>query len=121
MVVAVLPWIVGSCVGSGRDSSGADTAGVVPAHPTYSVEVRPILDEWCVSCHGETPVDDAPDYFRLDVYATTGEVRGAAAMAEFIAITATSSAGSMPPRGGASPSDVERATLLAWVDDAAPE
>lgn len=121
MAYSCLFLVVVGCAVERMEVADSDALETVPEHPTYSKNTKEILDTWCVSCHGEEPTGDSPDTFRLDVYANEGDVRGAYAMAEMIAITATSSAGSMPPSGGAKPTDLERATLLAWVDDGAPE
>jgi hypothetical protein len=49
----------------------------VPAHPTFELDVKPLLADHCLLCHGYPATRGAPTSFRLDVYATSGGVQGA--------------------------------------------
>jgi cytochrome c553 len=84
----------------------------------YDPEVKSILDEYCVACHVSPPNEGAPEYFRLDRYATEDDIAGAYDQAA--RIVARTSAGTMP-QGGPALSDEDVATLTAWYDDGAPE
>jgi len=53
----------------------ADIASV-PDYPTYAKDVRPLLYDHCLLCHGSSPIRGAPSYFRLDVYDDTDGVFG---------------------------------------------
>jgi hypothetical protein len=49
----------------------------VPAHPTFELDVKPLLADHCLLCHGYPATRGAPTNFRLDVYAATNGVQGA--------------------------------------------
>jgi mono/diheme cytochrome c family protein len=98
----------------------AGCAPATPEAPTWLADVRPILAANCVRCHGVPAQGGAPSTFRLDVYddapgAAPGlVVRGAAAMAPFVAARA-SELEDMPPRG-TELSGRQKDILAAWVD-----
>ncbi len=89
----------------------------VPAAPTWSADVRPILLANCVRCHGEEPSGGAPTAFRLDRYEDS-DARGARTMARYLAHRA-GDLGQMPPNGPAL-SDRQRDILKKWWAAKAP-
>ena len=106
--------LLGSChYGVGDISS-------VPDNPTYSRDVRPLLGNHCLVCHGSSPSRGAPSYFRLDVYDDGGSTVGAKTMAGVILAVVKS--GEMPPAAkdgdGVGPNGLE--LLQRWVDQGAP-
>jgi hypothetical protein len=93
----------------------------VPDNPTYTQDVRYLLADHCLVCHGFPPNRGAPASFRLDVYADTNGVPGAQSMAGSVLNDAKS--GRMPPgvpsNEQVGPNGV--AMLQKWVDNGAPE
>jgi len=59
----ILAWPLATC------SFGKPDLATVPAHPTFEADVRPLLEDHCVLCHGYPAKRGAPTSFRLDVYA----------------------------------------------------
>jgi hypothetical protein len=49
-------------------SFGKPDIATVPAHPTFEVNVQPLLADHCLLCHGYPATRNAPTSFRLDVY-----------------------------------------------------
>jgi hypothetical protein len=97
--------------------------GVVPAPDAgfadYCHHAKPVLDEYCVSCHGVPPTNRAPDTFRLDVYATDSGIPGAAQVVDDI-VFRTVERRDMPPRPHEMPSTDERRVLRAWQQSGTP-
>ncbi len=89
----------------------------VPAQPTWTKDVRPILLANCVRCHGEEPSGGAPTGFRLDRYEDS-DARGVRTMARYLAHRA-GDLGQMPPNGPAL-SDRQRDILKKWYAAKAP-
>lgn len=77
----------------------------VPANPTWTEDVKPILQANCIKCHGRVTRGGAPDNFRLDIYDGTDDPSrngfiplgrgGASDMAQFIAFRVREE--TMPP------------------------
>ena len=92
----------------------------VPANPTYAADVRPLLAQQCLLCHGYPARRGAPSDFRLDVYADTDGVRGAYSEASRFVHAVTSD--SMPPAAawgdGVGPNGKQ--LLQNWLADGAP-
>lgn len=86
---------------------------------TYYRDVKPIIDKYCVACHGPNPIDGAGKYYRLNQYETTGFLQGVFSMRALI--KARMKDGSMPPDGNPAPSQKEIDMVAAWVDGGAPE
>jgi mono/diheme cytochrome c family protein len=87
-----------------------------PEEPTWADDVRPILAANCVRCHGSPAVNDAPPWFRLDVYEDTftddnRQIRGAGAMAEFMWLRTSEE--TMPPQFPLADYQIE--TLKNWA------
>lgn len=97
----------------------ADIASV-PDYPTYAKDVRPLLYDHCLLCHGSSPIRGAPSYFRLDVYDDTDDVFGAKTMA-FTVLSSVKNV-RMPPAAkdgdGIGPNGL--ALLERWIDQGTP-
>ncbi|HLL55730.1 MAG TPA: hypothetical protein VK447_19370 [Myxococcaceae bacterium] len=83
----------------------------------YCSDVKPLLDYYCVDCHG--PARQEGGQFRLDYYARPEGPRGAYAMANRIKYR-TALAQTMPPPDAGHPSDLERSRISDWVSAGAP-
>jgi hypothetical protein len=80
---------------------------------TYSGTIRPLVDQWCVGCHGGIAPSDGIDltsYSGLYNIAVNGSLIGS---------THGQSGYSPMPQGGQL-SDCEKDQLLIWVQDGAP-
>jgi hypothetical protein len=92
----------------------------VPPQPTYSRDIRPILMDHCVLCHGLPSNHGAPTYFRLDRYGDTtvdGKmVQGAGGMSARIAARILK--GDMPPaaRWGDGVGPHGAAAINRWIE-----
>jgi hypothetical protein len=51
-------------------SFGKPDIATVPAHPTFEIDVKPLLTDHCLLCHSYPATRTAPTSFRLDVYKT---------------------------------------------------
>ncbi len=49
-------------------SFGKPDIATVPDHPTFEIDVKPLLADHCLLCHGYPAKRGAPTNFRLDVY-----------------------------------------------------
>jgi hypothetical protein len=85
----------------------------------YCGQVKPILDAYCVNCHGPTQQNGGT--FRLDWYEGAGGVPGSKEKASRIMDLAVLSH-AMPPSGSSTglPDDEERHALGVWVTSGAP-
>jgi mono/diheme cytochrome c family protein len=93
-----------------------------PSDPTWTRDVKPILQANCVKCHGPVARGGAPDGFRLDTYSAPGRddgraVYGASSMARFVHLR--THAGDMPPVAPLSGVQIE--TLENWFETGAPQ
>ena len=52
-------------------SFGKPDIATVPAHPTFEIDVKPLLADHCLLCHGYPATRGAPTSFRLDVYTSS--------------------------------------------------
>jgi hypothetical protein len=84
---------------------GCDSA---PGNPTWTEDVKPILQANCSRCHGAVPRSGAPAQ-RFDLYPDEGAASFALARIE---------AEEMPPTVRLS--DVQMETIANWVDDGTP-
>ncbi len=92
-----------------------------PEHPTFDPDVKQVLADHCLLCHGDPPNRGAPSRFRLDVYNdVVGGPRGAFFEASDIIRTVDS--GKMPPAAlwgdGVGPNG--KLVLDRWLADGAP-
>jgi hypothetical protein len=115
MILPALALLLCACNYSVQDIAS------VPDNPTYTHDVRYLLADHCLVCHGAPPNRGAPATFRLDVYADTNGVPGAGGMAS--SILADAKSGRMPPN---LPSDERVGSkgvemLQKWFDNGAPE
>jgi mono/diheme cytochrome c family protein len=85
----------------------------------YCAQAKPILDTYCVNCHG--PTQQNGGNFRLDRYESVGGVPGARAQASRIMDRAVLT-NSMPPPNTTTgaPTEEERHALGVWVTAGAP-
>ena len=63
-------------------SFGKPDIAEVPAHPTFEIDVKPLLADHCLLCHDYPAKRGAPGNFRLDVYDSTNGVRAARSEAD---------------------------------------
>lgn len=104
-------------IGPGRPCPTA-SAPPPPRPPTWA-EVQPILLRSCSRCHGATTTGSGRTDFRLDVYETVGNVKGARDMAPRIRARAVVLF-TMPPASASAPLNTERELLGRWVEAGAP-
>jgi hypothetical protein len=92
----------------------------VPEHPTFEADVKPLLAEHCLLCHGYPAKRTAPTSFRLDVYDDTDGVRGAKSEANRFVHSIEED--EMPPAAawgdGVGPNG--KKLLQNWLADGAP-
>jgi mono/diheme cytochrome c family protein len=82
---------------------------------TYYGNAKVLLDKYCVSCHGATPVNDAPAGFTLGGYEDIGSVKGA--FSKINEIKTRIKSGSMPPESaGLALTEEDKDVLLGWID-----
>jgi hypothetical protein len=99
-------------------SSPADLAAV-----TWTSFAQPFFQSYCVSCHrpgGQASLQDFNQYSVVKANAAT--IRCGVAPAGMLpsGCSGNPSAGQFPIGNGPKPSDAERLTLLAWIDQGAP-
>jgi hypothetical protein len=99
--------------------SKADVAQV-PDHPVFDPDVKQVLADHCLLCHGYPANRGAPSRFRLDVYDDVNGVRGA--HSEAGQIVNSVNGGEMPPAAawgdGVGPNG--KLLLQRWLADGAP-
>lgn len=79
----------------------------------YCDAAKPVLDTYCVTCHGVPPAQGVPGNFRLDVYTVDDGGAGAFDYAERAYIR-TVRFRDMPPPEDPQPSEEERQVIAAW-------
>ena len=60
--------VIGLALAASACSFSKPDIAIVPAHPTYQIDVHPLLADHCLLCHGYPATRRAPASFRLDVY-----------------------------------------------------
>lgn len=101
-----------------QDGGPADSGP--PGPPVYyCTDIKPLLDYYCVTCHG--PTNQQGGNFRLDSYSAIGSTPGAYSFAGEIKYRVALARTMPPPDAGAFPSDQERQRFAEWVDAGAPE
>ena len=109
-----------ACPGLGDQQPPTDDD--IPEEPTWSQDVKPILDRTCNECHSVPPQQAAPGTLRLDVCETVGGIPGAKVMAtRIIARVVDKVPSQMPPQTYAEqPTATDVEILQRWVDSGAP-
>jgi hypothetical protein len=99
----------------------ADGGGPAPGPvPTWCVEVQPVLANYCLaSCHGTVHTGSGRNDFQLDIYESSGGIKGAREMAPRIDKRAAEFK-DMPPVGSPMPTAEERELLGLWARNGAP-
>jgi hypothetical protein len=114
MKMAWLALLLASC------NFGIKDLAVVPDHPTYHRDVKPLLIDHCILCHGVPPKRGAPATFRLDQYDSADAIMGVNSMAESLVHATTTD--KMPPAAawgdGVGPNGKQM--LERWLTDGAP-
>jgi hypothetical protein len=94
----------------------------VPAMPTWTEDVMPIIRANCVRCHGEDTSGGAPTTFHLDRWIFgqedgSYEIPGAFTMRDSIAERISKEGGELPPMPPNGPplSDRQKDILVAWA------
>ena len=86
---------------------------------TYEEDVKPLLDRFCVPCHGTAPNKKVAGNFVLDRYEAQGAELGIEKMVERIAIRTGN--GTMPPASFADkPTDQEKEIIVDWANAGGP-
>ena len=91
--------------------------------PTWCKDIQSVMQTSCTaSCHGSVTSGSGRTDFRLDVYATSGSVKGAKDMAARIKDRAVDKR-TMPPSGSSSPAltAAQRDLVNRWVAGATPQ
>jgi hypothetical protein len=102
-------------------SFGKPDIASAPAHPTYEVDVHPLLADHCLLCHGYPATRGAPTSFRLDVYLSPNSTPGA--QKECRRFVQSVESDKMPPSAlwgdGVGPNG--KALLQNWLSDNCPD
>ena len=103
-------------------SFGKPDIATVPAHPTYEIDVHPLLADHCLLCHSYPATRGAPTSFRLDVYDPPVGTSTPAAHQEADRFIQSIDSGKMPPSAawgdGVGPNG--KAMLQNWKTDGYP-
>ena len=78
----------------------------------FEASVRPLLDEYCVSCHSGDDANGGIDFSAID---TTDDVKQA--FETWDTVLEHLRAGTMPPKEADQPTDEERETFYRWHDE----
>ena len=104
-------------------SFGKPDIATVPAHPTFEIDVKPLLEDHCLLCHGYPATRGAPSSFRLDVYDPPAGTSTPAAHQEASRFIQSIQSGKMPPSAmwgdGVGPNG--KALLQNWKTDGYPD
>jgi hypothetical protein len=102
-------------------SFGKPDIATVPAHPTFEINVKPLLADHCLLCHADPATRGAPTSFRLDVYTSPDGLP--AAHQEAGRFIQSIDNGKMPPSAlwgdGVGPNG--KAMLQNWKTDSYPD
>jgi hypothetical protein len=103
-------------------SFGKPDIATVPAHPTFEIDVKPLLADHCLLCHSDPATRGAPTSFRLDVYTSPAGGLPAAFQEAGRSIRSIQN-GKMPPSAawgdGVGPNG--KAMLRNWASDGYPD
>ena len=100
--------LLGGCPGFG-DKTLAELEGITEV-PTYEVDVKPVMAQYCTGCHTDPPVAGAPQPLI--------EFAQVVADADRIHVRCVQ-LGDMPPGGGVT--DADKAIIDAWVMGGMPQ
>lgn len=104
-------------------SLGKPDIATVPAHPTFEIDVKPLLADHCLLCHSYPATRGAPTSFRLDVYDLPVGTSMPAAHQEASRFIQSIDSGKMPPAAlwgdGVGPNG--KALLQNWKTDGYPD
>ena len=104
-------------------SLGKPDIATVPAHPTFELDVKPLLADHCLLCHSYPATRGAPTSFRLDVYDPPVGTSTPAAHQEASRFIQSIDSGKMPPSAlwgdGVGPNG--KALLQNWKTDGYPD
>ena len=104
-------------------SLGKPDIATVPTHPTFEIDVKPLLADHCLLCHSYPTTRGAPTSFRLDVYDPPVETSTPAAHQEASRFIQSIDNGKMPPAAlwgdGVGPNG--KALLQNWKTDGYPD
>ena len=121
-----LPFLVAmfvSALAAPACSLGKPDIATVPAHPTFELDVKPLLADHCLLCHGYPATRGAPTSFRLDVYDPPVGTSTPAAHQEASRFIRSIDDGKMPPSAlwgdGVGPNG--KAMLHNWASDGYPD
>jgi mono/diheme cytochrome c family protein len=107
----IATWIEEGATNDTCSMSTCDTSGVI----SYTSQVKPILDNWCNSCHGGAA--QAGGGISLSTYSA---VKVTANNGKLVGSVVWSGSYSAMPKDGNKLSDCNIATLKKWVDAGAP-
>lgn len=119
LFVAASALLLAACPGLG--SQEPPTADDLPENPTWSADVKPVLDRLCNECHSVPPQQAAPGNLRLDVCETVAGIPGARVMSQrIIARTIDRIPSAMPPQTyPEQPTPDDEEILRRWVEQGA--
>jgi len=104
-------------------SLGKPDIATVPVHPTFEIDVKPLLADHCLLCHSYPATRGAPTSFRLDVYDPPVGTSTPAAHQEASRFIQSIDSGKMPPAAlwgdGVGPNG--KALLQNWKTDGYPD
>lgn len=101
------------CAGFGSELAEAPSGELPPCE-----QVRQVLEQSCVACHGATPSNGAPSYLRLDTFEDVDGVLGIVSQSGRSADRAAQR--TMPPASFGVLTEAQIAILTSWHDAGAP-
>jgi len=117
LALPLLAVLVG-CPGLGNQEP--PIADTLPAEPTWTEHVKPILDTYCSECHSDPPQQAAPGTFRLDVCETLGKPGASSQSAKIVIRMIDEIPSPMPPLTAANqPTPDDEEIVRRWVDQGA--
>lgn len=110
--LAVSGFVLG-CAGFGSEIAEAPSGELPPCE-----QVRQVLEQSCVACHGATPSNGAPSYLRLDTFEDVDGVLGIVSQSGRSADRAAQR--TMPPASFGVLTEAQVAILTSWHEAGAP-
>jgi hypothetical protein len=90
--------------------AGQASAGLAAADQPFASQIKPFLDTYCISCHGEQKQKGDRRFDQL-----SEEITDDASLVDFQDIVDQLNLAEMPPKGAKKPSDTERQAAVAWL------